>query len=156
MGIKTRIVTILFLLVFLGAFLAVVKHTNTAQSIGLVLQTESGKEFFLSVAATDAKRARGLSGRESLKENEGMLFEFTKQDFQGMWMKEMRFPLDILWLNRVGASTFTVVDMKENAVPETYPEIFLPQKRVAYVIELNGGMAGRNSIGIGSVFTVKE
>ncbi|MEK7170635.1 MAG: DUF192 domain-containing protein [Patescibacteria group bacterium] len=156
MGIKIRIVAVLLLLVFLGAFMAVLQHTGTIQRNDTTLRMENGKELFLSVAATDAKRARGLSGRESMRENEGMLFTFAKRDFQGIWMKEMRFPLDILWLNKEGAGAFTVVDIKENAAPETYPEIFLPKELASHVIELNGGTAGKNGIGIGSVLTVKK
>lgn len=156
MGIKIRIVVILFLLVFLGAFMAILKHTGTIQSADILLMTDKGKEFTVSVAATDAKRVRGLGGRESLEENEGMLFEFKKPDFQGIWMKEMRFPLDILWLNKEGAGTFTFVDIKEDVAPETYPEIFLPKEMASYVIELNGGTAGKSGVDIGTVFTIKK
>ena len=102
---------------FLGAFMAVLQHTGTIQRNDTTLRMENGKELFLSVAATDAKRARGLSGRESMRENEGMLFTFAKRDFQDL-MKEMRFPLDILWLNKEGAGAFTVVDIKKTRLPK--------------------------------------
>ncbi|MDO8620617.1 MAG: hypothetical protein Q7R64_04705 [bacterium] len=42
MGIKIRIVAILFLLIFLGAFLAILKHTGTVQSPGMIFRMENG------------------------------------------------------------------------------------------------------------------
>jgi len=156
MSIKIRIAAVLVLLVFLGAFMAVLRHTGAIQQTDIIVRMENGKELFLSVAATDAKRTRGLGGRESMRENEGMLFVFPKRDFHGIWMKGVRFPLDILWLTEGQEGVFTVVDTKENAAPETYPKVFLPQKKAAYVVELNGGVARKNGIAIGSVLTVKE
>lgn len=64
------------------------------------------------VARTDRERELGLSNRPGLAEGEGMLFLFGGVGPAGIWMKDMRFPLDILWI-RQGR----IVMIKERAQP---------------------------------------
>ena len=59
----------------------------------------NGFKVLLALASTDEQRIKGLSGLEKLNENEGMLFLFDKPSKQGFWMNEMKFPIDILWLD---------------------------------------------------------
>ena len=88
----------------------------------------------VEVADTDAKRTLGLSGRESLKEG-GMLFVFDTPGNYGFWMKDMRFPIDIIWLDE----SYHVVDIARNVGPDTFPHIFYPPYPVKYVLETNPG-----------------
>ena len=97
------------------------------------------------VADTAEARMRGLSGRSSLAELNGMLFVNEKSEATGIWMKDMKFPIDILWI-RNG----TVVDMKERITHDTYPEIFMPKKSAMYVLEVKSGGARKNGIVEGS------
>jgi uncharacterized membrane protein (UPF0127 family) len=80
-------------------------------------------------------REKGLSNIKNIKEKEGMLFIFEENDYHGIWMKDMLFPIDIIWLNE----SFVVVDFKKNVLPETFPEIFKPKSKAKYVLELNAG-----------------
>ena len=72
--------------------------------------------FVVEVAQTEKERIQGLSGRNEMP-NDGMFFIFDKDGRHGIWMKDMQFPIDILWLG----SDFAVVDFKENVLPNTYP-----------------------------------
>ncbi len=54
--------------------------------------------YVLEIAATDLERARGLGGRDSLCETCGMLFVFGQPGWHAFWMKDMRFPIDIVWM----------------------------------------------------------
>lgn len=90
--------------------------------------------------------AQGLSGRQSLGEDQGMLFIFEQPGEHCFWMKEMNFPLDIIWLNE----NKQVITIKENVHPDTYPERFCPNKLAKYVIEVNAGIADRALISEGS------
>jgi uncharacterized protein len=65
------------------------------------------------LAVTPDEQSKGLSGRENLSENQGMLFVMKTPGKYGFWMKEMKFPLDIFWLDRAG----NVVYIKENLQP---------------------------------------
>lgn len=91
----------------------------------------------VEIAQTNYERVRGLSGRASLPEYTGLLFIFPRSDFQSIWMKDMLFSIDIVWLD----STLTVVDIKENALPESYPEIFTSVLPAKYVLEISAGDA---------------
>src|SRR6266705_3024888 len=59
----------------------------------------SGHIVRLEVAKTAAAQAKGLGGRQGIANDQGMLFVFSKEDVECFWMKDMRFPLDIIWLD---------------------------------------------------------
>lgn len=94
--------------------------------------TVAGKIFNVEIADTEAKRSLGLSERSSLKEKEGMLFIFPTSGFPRFWMKDMNFPIDIVWLNE----RFEVVGIEKNVSPDTYPQTFTPSTPVKYVLEV--------------------
>jgi uncharacterized membrane protein (UPF0127 family) len=104
--------------------------------------------FRVEVADTDEKRVLGLGGRDTLAGESGMLFAFSRPDFHGIWMKGMRFSIDILWLDE----RFKVVDIKEHVAPETYPQAFHPKVPAYYVLEISAGAVAKNGIVVGSVF----
>ena len=56
------------------------------------------KDILVEVADTVAKRTKGLSGKETLPENEGLFFIFKEIGKHPFWMKDMRFPVDIIWI----------------------------------------------------------
>jgi uncharacterized membrane protein (UPF0127 family) len=58
----------------------------------------NGQELNLEVAKNTADELKGLSGRESLCENCGMIFIYHDYQVRNFWMKDMNFPLDIIWL----------------------------------------------------------
>ena len=64
-----------------------------------IVTTSSGKEIPVEVADTLKKRSLGLGKRNSLKKGWGMLFVFEKRKPHRFWMKDMQFPLDIIWLD---------------------------------------------------------
>lgn len=107
--------------------------------------------FEAEVAQTPVNRTRGLSYRESLTARTGMLFVFERPRLSAFWMKEMRFPLDFIW---IGADC-TVVDITPdvpNPPPDT-PDSALPTYRpdvpVAYNFEINAGEANQYKISVG-------
>lgn len=99
-------------------------------------------ELNLEVVATNETRTQGLSGREVLKQNTGMLFVFDESGTYGFWMKDMRFPLDIIWLDEQGV----VVHIEYNVAPETYPSVLTPNEKALYVLEVNAGVASESHI----------
>lgn len=100
----------------------------------------------LERVSSPEKLQKGLSDRQSLPQDQGMLFIFNSAGKECFWMKDMNFPLDIIWLN----SDKRVVTIKENVAPETYPESFCPDAPAQYVIEVNAGVAKKSNITIGS------
>ena len=86
----------------------------------------------LEVAETDRDREQGLSGRANLGADTGMIFVFDEPDQYGFWMKDMKFPIDILWLDR----DKKIVTILESVSPNSYPKVFQPTEEAMYVIEL--------------------
>ena len=96
------------------------------------------------VADTPALRERGLSGLSSLGSADGMLFVFDQPD-SGLWMKDMVFPLDIIWIS----SDLQVVDITEDAEPESYPHLFHSQEPAQFAVEVPAGFVKQHHISIG-------
>jgi uncharacterized membrane protein (UPF0127 family) len=108
----------------------------------------------VEVVVSPAAIKQGLSGRPPLPSGNGMLFIFSSISKQGMWMIEMKFPLDIIWLDE----TMTVVHITKDCPPcpsknecPTYSSRF----KVKYAIELKAGDADAYGFAIGkSLFVV--
>ena len=100
----------------------------------------------VEIADTDAARARGLSGHAPLSDDEGMLFVFPEEGMYSFWMKDMLFPIDILWLD----STGTVVHIEQDVAPESYPASFTSGSPARYVLEVRAGFATEHEIAVGS------
>lgn len=110
----------------------------------------NGKKIAVEIAKTPAEQATGLGFRDSLGKDDGMLFVFEKKTTPGFWMKNMKFPIDIVWI-----SGGAVVAVSENIQPpadmtkENLP-VYSPPVPVNYVLEVNAGFAAKNGIKTGN------
>lgn len=104
----------------------------------------------LAVADTPSQKRQGLSGREDLSADEGMLFVYEDKSRRGFWMKNMNFAIDIFWLDESG----NVVTVKRSAQPSSYPESYYPDRPAKNVIETVAGFAKTENINSGDRLTV--
>lgn len=103
--------------------------------------------FLTRVAKTDAEREKGLSGTGELRSDQAMLLVFDRDDKWSIWMKDMKYPIDIIWLDK----DKKVVYIVKNAPPESYPyEKFAPKQEARYVLEVPAGTTAKKSINIGT------
>jgi len=105
--------------------------------------------FTVEVADSILSRAQGLSGRDSLKNNHGMLFIFESPASYGFWMKDMKFAIDIIWI-----ADDTVVGFVENVPPPTGMGLdglrqYSPPRPVGKVLEVNAGTVNAKGITVG-------
>lgn len=106
------------------------------------------RQIIVDVADTDLARTRGLSYRDSLDQDRGMYFMFASSSVQYFWMFQMRFPLDIIFLN-----DDTVVSVSSNVpnpkglMPPAIVNSRVPANRV---LEINAGKAAEWGIKEGS------
>ena len=105
--------------------------------------------FDVEIASTAPARAQGLSGRDGLPENGGMLFVFPSAGKYGFWMKDMKFVLDLVWIHGDH-----VVGVTENVLPESGRTIFTltsyyPPEPVERVLEIPAGAVKRYGIAVG-------
>ncbi len=105
---------------------------------------------FLEIANSEEERIKGLSGRQDLPRDTGLLFTFDEAGFPGIWMKDMNFSIDILWLDE----NFKVVDILEEASPASFPEVFIPKEKSKYVLEVNAGFVKEKKIVIGDKLVI--
>lgn len=106
----------------------------------------------VQVADNDCKRVLGLSGQKFMDPNAGMLFVYGEEGSRGIWMKEMSFPIDIVWLNKDGV----VVGIEQNLAPGTYPKIFGEEFSAKYVLELPAGKVAESKIILGDIISGLE
>lgn len=104
----------------------------------------------VDIASTaDAKR-KGLSGRDSLEINRGMLFVFDSSDAWAIWMKDMKFPIDIIWIDE----NKKIVSISPSALQEPGKKddqltIYKPSAKARYVLEINAGLSSVNNLQVG-------
>ena len=105
--------------------------------------------IIVQIADTLDKETQGLSNRNGLAEGTGMLFAFENLSPQYMWMKDMNFPLDMVWLDQ----NKKIVHIETDVTPESYlenpPKIFSSTVLALYVIEIPSGDATRLGFSLG-------
>lgn len=113
----------------------------------IVQLTIANKSYQLEIANTPTKQQQGLSNRNSMDKDKGMLFEFQKPAAACFWMKDMNFPIDMIWLD----STKKVIKLQNNVVPATFPKTFCPDQPASYVVELSSGQAQQANLKLGDL-----
>ncbi|MFZ2126140.1 MAG: DUF192 domain-containing protein [Candidatus Microsaccharimonas sp.] len=102
--------------------------------------------FNLVIAKDDPSRVTGLSGVDKLNPNDGLLMAFASDYTWEIWMKDMKVPIDILWLD----SSKEIIYIVKNVGPElSTSKIFRPNTKARYVIELPAGSANNYGISVG-------
>jgi uncharacterized protein len=112
------------------------------------LRLPSGKVLQTELMVEPGDRAMGLMFRPSLPPDRSLLFVFDSLDFHGIWMKNCRFPIDIVWLDekrKVVHVAENVPHCKQDPCPS-----YAPLRRAAYVVEMNAGQARKEKVALES------
>ena len=125
---------IIFVIVSIVLIALVVLETNR-------LGIASGKPFFLYRAKTEAKKMQGLSKQGQICQSCGLLFAYEQSQDIKIWMKGMRSPLDIIWLDE----NKKIIHIEQNVQPDSYPKTFSSARPAKYVLDFNAGfLSSRN------------
>jgi uncharacterized membrane protein (UPF0127 family) len=100
-----------------------------------------------SVADSLPERIKCLSKTPFLPEGVVKLFAFNVNGEHSIWMKDMNYALDIIWISKAGE----IVHIEQNITPETFPESFSSPIPAWYVIETNAGFTASNTIEVGDL-----
>lgn len=135
-------------LLVIGAALWLIIHTFYTQT---TVRLGDGI-FTAQIAQTNKERIKGLSGSAQLSESQAMLFVFDGDGEHPIWMKDMHYAIDIVWLD----AGKKVVHMAHDIPPQSYPEKFKSNVPARYVIEFRAGTldAKRITIGKQATFTL--
>ncbi len=118
---------------------------ESSQAVELVPLRVGGIEIQVEIADDADERQRGLMYRESLDENQGMLFVYPEQRTLGFWMKNTLIPLDIAYIDREGR----IVDIQQME-PQT-TETHNSAAPAMYALEMNQGWFEANGIRVGDL-----
>lgn len=123
---------------------------NCSVQSGLETTTLRAEQASLTaeIAASSEEKQQGLSGRDCLAANQAMLFPYGMPGEQCFWMKDMRFAIDMIWLDEQKK----VVTIKSEVAPDTYPTSFCPDKPAQFVVEVSAGMARSYGWHVGTQF----
>ena len=134
--------------IFFNVFFCIVQSFIYSQSFAekiayyhAIVTTSTGEKIPVEVADTLKKRSLGLGNRPSLKKGWGMLFVFEERKPHRFWMKDMQFPLDIIWLDN-----HRIVHINHNAKPASFkdePEVMTSPVPVNFVLEIAAGRAAK-------------
>jgi len=112
------------------------------------LVTVGGVNLITSLSTTPDAQSKGLAIRDSLNENEGMLFIFETPQKYSFWMKDMKFPIDIIWINQDGK----IVHIEKNLPPCVFllpcPS-YAPKDDSLYVLEVVSNFTNKFDINVG-------
>jgi uncharacterized protein len=116
--------------------------SNSYQRVNV---TVNGLVLLADISVTNEQRTKGLSVKDGLAENEAMLFVFDNEAEHTFWMKDMKFPIDIIWID----SDKTIVHIEHNLQPCGYGLLcptYKPGQDSLYVLETVGGFAEKHDV----------
>lgn len=115
--------------------------------------TYQNKKITAIVAQTEKDRQIGLSNRKSLGKNQGMLFIFDKADIYPFWMKNMLFPIDIVFIK-----DSTIVTIYKNVQPPNNSndnlKLYTPSAPINRVLELQANETDDLGVKVGSTLSI--
>lgn len=144
--------TLTMIIIVMCGFVLVMLLPHTTTTCGekyrkdvIVSNAEQSVTIAAQLAATELDRELGLGSKKCIGSSQAMLFMFDEPGYYGIWMKNMMFPIDIVWLDY----TKEVVGIEKNVSPDSFPHIYTPVSRSQYVVELHGGATDVFGIDIG-------
>lgn len=136
------VIVIIFLVT---TFFLISQVSKTYSPANIKIVKIAGQNIKVDLALNSREHKHGLSGRNKLGGDEGMLFVFNHFGKYPFWMKDMNFAIDIIWISE----DLKVVYIKKEARPESYPEQYIPDENAKYVLEVVSGFADENNLKVG-------
>lgn len=137
---------------FFLLFVIILFLTACSQKENYRIVEINNKVIKTEIADTPALQYKGLSNRESLCADCGMLFKFNDKQIKTFVMRDMKFPLDIIWID-----DSIIIGISKNLAPEgsDYKNFYRSPAPIDYVLEVNAGLAEESNIKIGNVVIIK-
>lgn len=136
---------VVLIIILFGVLLGIAIAQNYLQSNNSFFtksptQTIGDKTLKLDIAKTNEEREIGLTNKNSLADDRGMLFIFEKPDYYSFWMKNMKFPIDIIFIR--GDTIVTIyTDVQPPISSDQSIPIYQPKSPADSVLEINAGLS---------------
>lgn len=144
---RERIAFLLFAATLVSAFFI-------WRASGVQVRFENGRSIEVEVVSEPLEVATGLMFREKLDEGEGVLFSYGYDDYHSIWMKNMMFPIDIVWMDSTGLVLWVAQDIKPCTREPC--EVYAPPERARYVLEVNANITRENNVTIGQRVSISQ
>lgn len=106
----------------------------------------------VEVADSSDELTLGLSGRDGLSGIDGLLMVFNKPDYHGIWMKDMLFPISVVWISE----DLVVVDITRELLPSSYPKVYEPASPAKYALETEAFFPQTRGIKVGDTVVLPK
>lgn len=146
----------LTLLVLVAVVLSIIQYERKQIHYGKGSVTIDNHTIKVQIADNEKAREKGLSGRDSLNADSGMLFEFLASGRYAFWMKDTRIPLDFIWIKAGKIVQITANVATELGLPDASLHSYLPAEEIDSMIEVNAGYASKNHLKVGQPISVDE
>jgi uncharacterized membrane protein (UPF0127 family) len=113
--------------------------------LAILREDGSAAEVLAEIARSDEQRSRGLMGRKSLADGEGMLFVFETDRILSFWMKNTLLPLSIAYISHDGR----ILEIHDMEAQSTRP--VQSARSARYALEVPQGWFARSRVGPGDV-----
>ncbi len=162
---KKFVIQMILLLVVIAATFILFSPTGQSQKIELPFLPHpviskalliNGSKLKVEIADTESKRNKGLSDRDSIATDSGMLFIYPNVGKHVFWMKGMKFPLDFVWINQD-----KVVDLIPGVPPPAQGQkdadlpLYTSKSDADKILEVNVGVINKLNIKIGDTIKVE-
>ncbi|MDE1830632.1 MAG: DUF192 domain-containing protein, partial [Thaumarchaeota archaeon] len=108
----------------------------------------------VQIADTPDRMTEGLQFQQPLSYTQGMIFVFPQSQIVTMWMKDMQFPLDMIWFDSSG----NVIHIEKNLAPctDNLPcQVYdAGSQNTKYVLEITSGFVDKFNVTAKSKLTI--
>jgi uncharacterized membrane protein (UPF0127 family) len=117
------------------------------------VMTINNQPFNVEIAYNQAARIRGLSGRPCIPAHQGLLMDFGKDGHYRIWMKDMKFPIDVVWIGSDHKIAAVEINFKPSTYDSRHPErseVRVNQIPARYVLEIKANTSRDLNFGLGT------
>jgi uncharacterized protein len=111
--------------------------------------TVNNYKLIADLALTQDQQTKGLAVKNTINESQGMLFVFEHPSLESFWMKDMKFPIDIIWMDSNRSVVFIAPNLRPCPAVGDCPA-YVPAKESMYVLETKAGFSHRHDVKPGS------
>lgn len=144
----SEIAVILAVAVILILIIYFMSAKGEKRRLTLINSEDRHIELDIEIADNPVTRAKGLMGRSSLGEYEGMLFIFNRSGIYSFWMLNTTIPLDAIYLSEDG-TVVDIIEMEPCGLNITRCRNYIPEAEAMYVLEVNQGFSRKQKIEVG-------
>lgn len=143
---KTKILFVLIIFILIVFIFYAYTKINKKKFVEI-----NNNHILIDIADTPQKKYIGLSGRQKICNNCGMLFIFGQNNNPVFVMRNMNFSLDIIWIKKN-----KIVKIDDNLSPEgnIIQNYFTSDIATDYILEVNGGFTKKNNIKVNNTVNI--